>query len=36
VFEAELARAGWRVDTKQEVKRGASNIQYMYACSHAA
>jgi hypothetical protein len=36
VFEAQLARAGWRVDTKQEVKRGASNIQYMYACSPAA
>jgi hypothetical protein len=35
-FEAELKRAGWRIDVKQEVKRGASNIQYMYACSRAA
>lgn len=35
-FEAEVARAGWRIDGKQEVKRGPSNIQYMYACSRAA
>jgi hypothetical protein len=34
-FEAALAATGWRIARAQEVKRGPTNIQLMYACGRA-
>lgn len=34
-FEATLVRNSWLVDRRQEVKRGPTNIQMMYACGSA-
>jgi hypothetical protein len=34
-LEAVLARSGWTVDRRHEVKRGPTNIQLMYGCSSA-
>jgi hypothetical protein len=35
-FEAALTRNGWHLDRLQEVKRGPTNIQVMFACSRTA
>jgi hypothetical protein len=35
-FEAALAAAGWSIRSRQEVKRGPTNIQMMFACARAA
>ncbi len=35
-FEAALRKSGWRLQQKQEVKRGPTNIQIMFGCERVS